>query len=380
MVKILKPSTRLLTLLAVACLAACGTWPRLPIPAVHVPRAVPGGVMRLATADAPETGLVSCLAFSADGTRLAFAVTGTPPGRIAIFDLTTGRRLAFWQAHGGVIRSIAFSHDQRFIATAGDDGVVRLWAGDDMQPVAAFDGLAPIAFSTHGRTLATMHADIRDRTIEPALVIRDAPEGRLRMRHDLPNSLASPTDAAQMPTDVASGSAPALGLRWAMSRDRRVLAACGPHTGAVYHTGDVRQFHLGAPGQYEAVALAWHGAVAAFLVRQTPAGHDPHQHISICNTTTAIQPVTIELPTADHRGMCLTPDGQAVACWAGSTVTIYDTTSGKKIRVLAPLESSVSTAAFSPSGKLIAIGDDRGEVIVLDLTHPINAPATRGRK
>jgi WD40 repeat protein len=38
-------------------------------------------------------------------------------------------------SHDGEVKAIAFSPDGRFIASAGDDGLVRVWANPLVRPV-----------------------------------------------------------------------------------------------------------------------------------------------------------------------------------------------------------------------------------------------------
>jgi WD40 repeat protein len=217
-----------------------------------------------------------------------------------------------------------------------------------------------------------MTADTDGDVIEPGLLVYDLARKMPSRRHALPNSLATQFDAARLPHGLGTGSAPELVLHWALSTNRRILAACGPHTGSIYHTGNVDQVHIGAPGQFKAVAISQHGAVAAFLVVQP---NDPRQqHVLTYNTSTAEQACEVTLGgTTAHRGLCVSPDGRAVACWTKAAISIYDLHSGKHLRRLRVVSGEITTATFSPSAKLLAVGTTLGEVTIWDLTHPANA-------
>ena len=95
------------------------------------------------------------VAFSPDGRQLAVPLES---GRLAV--LTPGDASAprtVLAAHQGQVADAAFAPDGRLLATAGGDGVVRLWSVPDARPVAEFPVGQPVralAFSPDGAVLA----------------------------------------------------------------------------------------------------------------------------------------------------------------------------------------------------------------------------------
>ena len=64
------------------------------------------------------------VAFSPDGRRLASA---SDDGTVRLWDPATGAELAALTGHTGQVTAVAFSPDGRRLASAGWDGTVRLW-------------------------------------------------------------------------------------------------------------------------------------------------------------------------------------------------------------------------------------------------------------
>jgi WD40 repeat protein/DNA-binding SARP family transcriptional activator len=90
-----------------------------------------------------NTGGVSALAFSGDGSRLA---TSSVDGTVRIWDPSSGEQLLVLRGHHVAAYSVAFSPDGSRLASVGLEGVVRVWALD-------LDDLVEIAEREVTRTL-----------------------------------------------------------------------------------------------------------------------------------------------------------------------------------------------------------------------------------
>src|SRR5207253_375666 len=61
-------------------------------------------------------GIIHGVAFNKDGTRLA---TAGADGLVKVWDVNTGKELAFYGGHTDGVRAVAFSPDGKQIASAG---------------------------------------------------------------------------------------------------------------------------------------------------------------------------------------------------------------------------------------------------------------------
>ena len=64
------------------------------------------------------------VAFTPDDKRLA---TGGDSGVITLWDTATGQEVLTLRGHSGAISRLTFSADGRFLASASKDGSVKLW-------------------------------------------------------------------------------------------------------------------------------------------------------------------------------------------------------------------------------------------------------------
>jgi WD40 repeat protein len=103
-----------------------------------------------------HVGPVRSVAFSRDGGALA---TAGDDGAVRLWDVVTGQPRALFTGHSGSIRSVAFSPDGDLVCSGGDDRLVRLWdvrAGKQRQALAAHAGtITTVAFSPDGAVLAS---------------------------------------------------------------------------------------------------------------------------------------------------------------------------------------------------------------------------------
>jgi WD40 repeat protein len=102
-------------------------------------------------------GIVQGLAYSPDGTQLA----GVAGMAATIWNISDGKQQSQLR-HSGTTRSIVFSKDARWMATACVEGEIRIWDRKSVvqfRSISAAPGLNGAWFSPDSKRIATAHTD-----------------------------------------------------------------------------------------------------------------------------------------------------------------------------------------------------------------------------
>jgi serine/threonine protein kinase/sugar lactone lactonase YvrE len=102
-------------------------------------------------------GMVNGLAFSPDGTTIAYGAGGFEVEGVGLWNIRTGAQVTF-RGHTGEVSSVAFNPDGTLLASGSWDGSVRLWdtaTGEELAfwPTDA-EWIEPVAISPDGQYLA----------------------------------------------------------------------------------------------------------------------------------------------------------------------------------------------------------------------------------
>jgi WD40 repeat protein len=100
-------------------------------------------------------------AFSLDGRYIATASAGA--GGAWLWDSTTGKLIRDFGSETGVMQSVSFSPDDKYLLTGGDDGIARIWTVETGEEIRQFVGHTDVVysavFSPDGKIIATASVD-----------------------------------------------------------------------------------------------------------------------------------------------------------------------------------------------------------------------------
>jgi WD40 repeat protein/tRNA A-37 threonylcarbamoyl transferase component Bud32 len=249
-----------------------------------------------------QSGGVIGLAFTPDGKRLVTASQHSCP--VIVWDATTGERLLDLAVGPYLTRAVAIDASGGTIATACDDGTVRLWDARTGHAGLEFSGhergAVAVTFDAAGRRIATLGGDGAVRLWDAALgtslgvftgTVQNSPS------YDCGNSLAFDADGRRLAATSDDGSI----YIWELDSPSRPLILRG-------HSKAARSVVFG-PGER----------------RITTSSQD--QTIKLWDTSTGEEVFTLRGHTGGVLGIAISPDGRTIASTGTDTTVRLWTTS-----------------------------------------------------
>jgi WD40 repeat protein/serine/threonine protein kinase len=266
---------------------------------------------------------------SADGTRWASMASN---GDVKFVDVTLQKSLGIQHAHFDHGRSVVFSPDGKWLATAAER--IMLWDAKTLTRIAPLEYESivwSVAFSPDGHWLVSTHGD-------GAILVWDSAQrervANLREHSAGVRGVAFSPDGRK----VASGSEDQSVIVWDAERGQKEAVLTGHHT------------------RVNAVAFAPNG--------QWLASSDQDGVVIRWGIQRWLPELTISAPSKDTPSYCLaiSRDGRWIACTHG----VYESDTGRRLVNLIGELGTVYGAAFTSDGRRLVCTTDRGNVILWD--------------
>ncbi len=272
-------------------------------------------------------GLVRSLAGSNDNRYLA---SGGDDGTVRVMDLQSGQLRHILVGHNAAVTSLAWSPDNKGLASAGDDRRVLVWDGETgklLHTLAGHEGpVRNLAWSPDGKTLASCGDDNTVRLWGPLT-------GEMRQVFSVHKN---PVLAVIWQTNELVLSA---------SRDRENRLSIWLWDAA---TGRPHRGHQSIAFRSPHVPIwAQHHTRMAYL-----SGDDAVTFWDIPNDRTWKH--TLKGLKAALRYIALSPDGKRLATAAGNCGQLWDAQTGELLLTAPEASQSVVWLAFHPDGKQLA--------------------------
>ncbi len=320
---------------------------------------------------------IFALAFSPDGKQL---VTGSSDGLLRLWEWESQRLVATWPGHSLSCDAATWSPDGKLLATGGRDEIVRLWNPTNQMKVGVLKGhagrISGLAFSGDGQLIVSASEDKTLRSWQVAAELA-------RARADLPRryrgdyahrelaispdnrwlALRSDNDAVELlslpsldPVLTVPGGRPAFSpdnhwLVTAMTNQAQLFSMPDGRPQRTFEAGEALEGNMAFTPDSTRLAMA------------TTAGR-----IVIWSVTNSRPLLRIDA-TNRLEGLFFASGGRELAAVhaADGSLEWFDTVTANRIRTLATGEGSVMSAALSPDGKSMLIGETAPRLRVVEL-------------
>jgi WD40 repeat protein/tetratricopeptide (TPR) repeat protein/tRNA A-37 threonylcarbamoyl transferase component Bud32 len=324
---------------------------------------------------ASGSSAVTCVAYNRDGSRLA---SGSADGTVRVWEAKTGTELQTFRAHNEPVAAVAFSPNGKFLAAAacapGLRGEVKLLntdSGEVLRQFARGAGVRGIAFDSAGKQLASAGED-------GLLRVWDVGTGKELRRLKGHRGVVMSVAFFGQGWLVSAGADGSVRL-WARTadtpdrilRDHADLVRCvavspdGDHLASAGWDRLVKVWDLSKEGE-EPLTLSGHGhrveSIAFSPDGKYLVSASEDRTVKLWDAKTGEEVRSYRGHAGGVRGVAFSPDGKRLASAGDATVRLWDAAGEAKPVALRGRQENLHALAFSPDGKILAAAGADGTV------------------
>ncbi len=323
-----------------------------------------------------HSGSVAHAVFSPDGRWVA---TASNDGSVKLWDAATARELRSWNDHGDVVDAVAFSPDGAHVVSGSWDRTVRIWSADTGSLERSLSGhrdaVAALAFHPDGTRFASAGWDGQVFLWELAsgqrlreLSVGDQRSRAVAISADGRMLAASAEDGTVHLWDASDGRL----LRVLRGHTQSVHGLAFASTGLLASASSDETVRIWSPGDgklMRTITLTETGDGVAFSPDGALLAYSDGEHARVVSATTGAAAAT--LPDAVYwvDSIAFSADGTRLvtADGQGAEARTFDATSGRLLRTLGAQPGWINAVSLSPDGKQLASGSEHGTVRIWEL-------------